>query len=29
MAKFPFEVMQECVYPFTAKESKEPEVILG
>jgi len=29
MAKFPFEVMQECVYPFTAKESKDPDVILG
>lgn len=29
MVKFPFEVMQECVYPFTAKESKDPDVILG
>jgi len=27
--KVPFEVMQECVYPFTAKESKDPDVILG
>jgi len=28
MAKFSFEVMQECVYPFTVKESKDPDVIL-
>ena len=29
MAKFSFEVMQECVYPFTVKESEDPDVILG
>jgi len=29
MAKFSFEVMDECVYPFTVKESEDPDVFLG
>jgi len=29
MAKFSFEVMEQCVYPFTVKESEDPDVVLG